>query len=51
MIDARKTIIIGVSLIFGLMVDVLPDIFSNVHPWIQPVFSSSLATATLMAIF
>ena len=51
MIDARKTIIIGVSLIFGLMVDVLPDIFSNVHPWIRPVFSSSLATATLMAIF
>jgi len=42
MIDSRKTIIIGVSLIFGLMVDVLPDIFSNVHPWIQPVFSSSL---------
>ncbi len=51
MIDARKTIIIGVSLIFGLMVDVLPDLFSNVHPWIRPVFSSSLATATLMAIF
>ena len=51
MIDARKTIIIGVSLIFGLMVDVLPDLFSNVHPWIRPVFGSSLATATLMAIF
>jgi len=51
MIDARKTIIIGVSLIFGLMVDLLPELFSNVHPWIRPVFSSSLATATLMAIF
>jgi len=51
MIDARKTIIIGVSLIFGLMVDLLPDLFSNIHPWIQPIFTSSLATATLLAIF
>ena len=51
MIDARKTFVIGVSLIFGLTVDILPDVFNDVHPWIKPVFTSSLATATVMAIF
>jgi xanthine permease XanP len=51
MIDARKTFVIGVSLIFGLTVDILPDVFNDVHPWIKPVFTSSLATATVLAIF
>ncbi len=51
MIDARKTFVIGVSLIFGLTIDILPDVFSNIHPWIKPFFASSLATATVLAIF
>ncbi len=51
MIDARKTFVVGVSLIFGLMVDILPESFENLHPWIKPIFSSSLATATVVAIF
>jgi NCS2 family nucleobase:cation symporter-2 len=40
-----------VSLIFGLTIDILPDVFSNIHPWIKPFFASSLATATVLAIF
>ncbi len=51
MIDSRKTFIIGVSLIFGLTVDILPEVFVNSHPWVQPLFTSSLATATVLAIF
>jgi xanthine permease XanP len=51
MIDARKTFIIGVSLIFGLTIDILPDVFAESHPWLKPVFTSSLATATVLAIF
>ncbi|MBM4277403.1 MAG: xanthine permease [Deltaproteobacteria bacterium] len=51
MIDARKTFIIGVSLIFGLSVDILPDVYAHIHPWMRPIFSSSLSTATVMAIF
>jgi NCS2 family nucleobase:cation symporter-2 len=51
MIDARKTFVIGVSLIFGLMVDILPDVFADSHAWLKPIFTSSLATATVMAIF
>jgi len=50
MIDARRTMVIGISLIFGLMVDIMPDTFANMHPWIHPVFSSSLATAAITAI-
>lgn len=50
MIDARKTFVVGISLIFGLTVDVMPEVFVNAHHWIRPVFSSSLATATVTAI-
>jgi xanthine permease XanP len=50
MMDARKTFVVGLSLIFGLSVDILPDIYANVHPWIQPIFSSSLSTATVSAV-
>jgi len=50
MIDARKTFIIGISLIFGLSVDLLPDVYQQVHPWLHPIFSSSLSTATITAI-
>jgi len=51
MIDVKKTFVIGVSLIFGLTVDIMPDVFARSHPWIRPIFSSSLSTATVTAIF
>ena len=35
MLDARKTFVIGLSLIFGLMVDMLPEPFVNLHPLLQ----------------
>ena len=50
LMDARKTFVVGLSLIFGLSVDILPDVYANVHPWIQPIFSSSLYTATVSAV-
>ena len=50
MIDARKTFIIGISLIFGLTVDLMPEAFTGVHPWISPIFSSSLSTGALTAV-
>jgi len=50
MIDSRKTFVIGISIIFGLSVDFAPDMYRNVHPWIQPVFASSLSLATICAI-
>jgi len=50
MMDARKTFVVGLSLIFGLSVDILPGAYANVHPWMQPIFSSSLSTATVSAV-
>ena len=50
MLDARKTFVIGLSLIFGLMVDMLPEPFVNLHPLLQAVFSSSLSAAAITAL-
>lgn len=50
MLDTRKSFVVGISMIFGLSVDMMPGIYSNMHDWIQPVFSSSLSTATVMAL-
>jgi xanthine permease XanP len=50
MLDARKTFVVGISLIFGLSVDVLPGLYDNVHPWIYPIFSSSLSLAAIVAV-
>jgi len=48
--DTRKTFIIGIPLIFGLSVDILPQMYAHLHPWIKPLFSSSLTLATVLAI-
>ncbi|MGD0780310.1 MAG: solute carrier family 23 protein [Dehalococcoidales bacterium] len=50
MLDTRKIIVIGVSIIFGIMVDLMPEAFANLPTWISPVFSSSLSTAAITAI-
>lgn len=49
-IDTRKTFVVGLSLVFGLSVDILPQMYSQLPPWIKPLFSSSLTLATVMAI-
>ena len=50
MIDARKTFVIGTSIVFGLSVDFIPGIYSSVPDWIQPFFHSSLSLATISVI-
>ncbi len=50
MIDARKTFIIGISIIFGISVDTSPHLYENVHPLIRPVFESSLYLSTIVAV-
>jgi xanthine permease XanP len=49
-LDMRKTFVIGISLIFGLSVDILPELYRNIHPWLRPLFSSSLTLSTILAI-
>ncbi len=50
MIDSRKTFVIGISIIMGLSVEFVPELYHHVHPWLQPVFNSSLSLATISAI-
>lgn len=50
MIDARKTFVIGLSIILGLMVDMLPGAFDGLPQWLSPVFASSLSAATISAV-
>lgn len=50
MLDARKTFVIGISLILGLGVDFAPRVYQGAPPWLLPLFSSSLTTGTICAI-
>lgn len=50
LLDARKIIVVGVSIIMGLSVDMIPGLYHNLHPWIAPAFKSSLALATILAL-
>ncbi len=50
MLDSRKTFVIGIPMIFGLGAEMYPGLYDNVHPYLQPIFGSSLSIATMMAI-
>ena len=51
MMDARKIFILGISLIFGLSVNALLNIYSQIQiAWLRPIFGSSLYLSTLLAI-
>ena len=50
MIDARKTFVIGTSIVFGLSVDFIPGMYNDLPGAIRPFFQSSLSLATLSAI-
>jgi NCS2 family nucleobase:cation symporter-2 len=49
-VDTRKTFIIGISLIFGLSLDILPSLFYSVPYFLRPLFDSSLTLSTVLAI-
>lgn len=50
MLDARRTFVVGIALIFGLSVYVLPGLYANVPGAIQPLFSSALALSTILVV-
>jgi len=50
MLDARRTFVVGIALIFGLSVDMVPGLYRDVPNLIQPLFSSSLATSTVLVV-
>ena len=50
MLDSRKIFVIGLSLILGLSVDNIPQLYSSIPNELRPIFSSSLALSTITAI-
>ena len=50
MLDARRIFVVGIALIFGLSVDIVPGLYRDVPNQIQPLFSSSLAVSTIFVV-
>ena len=50
MLDARKTFVIGVALIFGLSVEMVPGLYRGVPVMLQPLFASSLSLSTVLVV-
>ena len=50
MLDARRIFAVGIALIFGLSVDISPELYSHVPNLLRPIFSSSVAFATVLVI-
>ena len=50
MLDARRIFVVGIALIFGLSVDMVPGLYRDVPNLIQPLFSSSLSISTVLVV-
>src|SRR5262245_21239966 len=50
MLDARRIFVVGIPLIFGLSVDMVPGLFRDVPHYVQPLVSSSLAVSTVLVV-
>jgi len=48
--DTRKTFVIGLSIIFGLSLDIAPSLYTGIPSWLRPLFESSLTLATALAV-
>jgi NCS2 family nucleobase:cation symporter-2 len=48
--DARKTFVVGIALIFGLSLDLVPGLYGGVPAWLRPLFDSSLTLTTVIAV-
>jgi xanthine permease XanP len=48
--DTRRIFVIGCALCFGLSLDMLPDLYSHLTPWLRPLFESSLTLSTVIAV-
>lgn len=48
--DVRKTFAIGIALAFGISLDILPQLYAHVYPWMRPLLDSSLTLSTVVAV-
>jgi len=50
MLDVRRTFAVGIAMIFGLSVDMVPGLYEHVPAVLQPLFSSALSLATVLGV-
>ena len=50
MLDARRVLSVGIALIFGLSVEISPELYRNLPEVVLPFFSSSTALATVLVV-
>jgi xanthine permease XanP len=50
MLDSRRIFAVGVSLIFGLSVEISPDVYRFAPEALRPIFSSSTSLATILLV-
>ena len=48
--EALKTFAVGIALIFGLSLDIVPGLYAGVPGWLRPLFESSLTLTTVVAV-
>jgi xanthine permease XanP len=50
MLDNRKTFVVGIALIFGLSVEMVPGLYENVPSIVRPLFASTLSLTTIAVV-
>jgi NCS2 family nucleobase:cation symporter-2 len=48
--DVRKTFVVGISMIFGLSLAMLPSLFASLPYWLHSLFDSPLTLSTVLAV-
>jgi NCS2 family nucleobase:cation symporter-2 len=50
MLDARRVFVVGIALVFGLSVEMVPGLYQQLPAAIHPLFSSALSLGTVLAV-
>jgi xanthine permease XanP len=50
MLDARRTIVIGLAITSGIAAEIIPGFASNIPPAVEPIVSSSIVLGTITAL-
>jgi NCS2 family nucleobase:cation symporter-2 len=50
MLDSRKILVVGISMILGVGAPLLHGAFQDAYPWVQPLLGSSLSVATITVL-
>jgi NCS2 family nucleobase:cation symporter-2 len=50
MLDSRRIFAVGIALIFGLSIEVIPDLYQSYPAVLKPIFSSSTTIATVLVV-